>query len=70
MPQPRLEPKRSDRKTRMVSTCSWCRRIRDKAGGWHVRTEAGLDRTQVEFSHGICDECAKALYPQYFVGSR
>jgi hypothetical protein len=24
------------------------------------------EHTELDFSHGLCDECAKKLYPDYF----
>ena len=45
--------------------CAKCKKIRDDAGNW-VEIEAYIgDRTEVEFSHSICQECAKELYPNF-----
>ena len=43
--------------------CSHCKKIRDDEGYWY-QIEAYLhDHSEAEFSHSICQECAKKLYP-------
>ncbi|UCD88238.1 MAG: hypothetical protein JSV01_11025 [Desulfobacterales bacterium] len=43
--------------------CAECKKIRDDASNW-IRIENYIeDHTGVEFSHSICPECAKMLYP-------
>lgn len=47
----------------IVPICANCKKIRDDEGYWH-RVEAYVsEHTEAQFSHGICPECAKALYP-------
>lgn len=42
-----------------LSICSYCKKIRDDKGNWNpIETYIG-DRSEVEFSHGICPNCAK-----------
>ena len=49
----------------IVPICMHCKKIRDDQGYWN-RVEVYLqDHTEVEFSHGICPECAKQLYPEF-----
>jgi CRP-like cAMP-binding protein len=46
--------------------CASCKKIRDKDGSW-VPVEVYIsDRSETEFSHGICPECAKKLYPEFY----
>jgi hypothetical protein len=46
--------------------CSSCKKIRDDKGYW-TQIEAYIrDHSQAEFSHGICPECAKKLYPELY----
>lgn len=46
--------------------CASCKKIREKDGTW-VSIEAYIsDRSETEFSHGICPECAKRLYPEFY----
>ena len=41
----------------ILPTCSYCKRIRDDGGEWHQFELYIRDRSQAEFSHGICPEC-------------
>ena len=43
--------------------CSNCKKIRDDDGYWQRIEKYIQERTDTEFSHGICPECAKQLYP-------
>jgi PAS domain S-box-containing protein len=53
----------------IVPICSSCKKIRDDEGYWE-QVEGYLARhTHAEFSHGICPECLKQLYPGYEKGS-
>ena len=50
----------------LLPICASCKMIRDGEGKW-AKVEAYISaHTEVEFSHGICPECAKKLYPTYF----
>jgi hypothetical protein len=47
----------------LVPICSSCKKIRDDKGYW-TQIEAYIKAySDVEFSHGICPECAAKLYP-------
>lgn len=49
----------------LLPICARCKKIRDDSGYWN-KIETYISRhAQVEFSHGICPECAKTLYPDY-----
>ena len=43
--------------------CSNCKKIRDDKGYWNQIESYIRDRSEAEFSHGLCPECAKKLYP-------
>lgn len=45
-----------------IPICSNCKRIRDEKGEWHPVEAYIHDRTEAQFSHGICPECGKKLY--------
>ncbi len=49
----------------LVSICASCKSIRDKQGQWHPIEHYLAKNPEVDFSHGICPECAKKLYPEY-----
>jgi hypothetical protein len=55
----------ADLNEHIVPICASCGRVRDERGIWlivarHVRLCA-----DVSFSHGICPDCMRALYPDY-----
>ena len=43
--------------------CSSCKSIRDDKGYWNRIEKYIQDHSDAEFSHGICPDCAKKLYP-------
>jgi uncharacterized PurR-regulated membrane protein YhhQ (DUF165 family) len=48
--------------------CANCKNIRDDKGYWtQIETYIG-DHSDAEFSHSICPECAKKLYPAFYKG--
>lgn len=49
----------------LLPICSSCKKIRDDAGYWSQIENYISHHTKAEFSHGICPECAKKLYPDY-----
>jgi DNA-binding response OmpR family regulator len=49
----------------ILPICANCKRIRDDHGYWNQVEVYIRDHTEVEFSHGICPECIKVLYPEY-----
>ncbi len=50
--------------TNLVSICSNCKKIRESKEYW-VRLESYFKKTlDLNFSHGICPECSKILYPE------
>lgn len=48
----------------MLPICSHCKKIRDDKGYWN-QIEAYLnEHTEAEFTHGICPDCAKEVFPR------
>jgi hypothetical protein len=48
----------------MLPICSHCKKIRDDKGYWN-QIEAYLnEHTEAEFTHGICPDCAKEIFPR------
>lgn len=43
--------------------CSSCKKVRDDKGYWNQIESYIQAHSDAEFSHGICPECAKKLYP-------
>ncbi len=49
--------------TGFLPICASCKNVRDDKGYWKQIETYIRDHTEVEFSHGICPDCAKKLYP-------
>ena len=56
--------------TGMLCMCANCRRIRDDLDQWQSLEAYIQDHSDVQFSHGLCSECATRLYPDFFKGDR
>jgi|GEM_PF-3218457 len=46
--------------------CASCKKIRDDKGYWQQIEEYISDHSEALFSHSICPECARKLYPEMF----
>lgn len=49
----------------LLPICSSCKRIRDDQGYWNQIEAYIRDRSDADFTHGICPECAQELYPHW-----
>ena len=47
----------------ILPICSFCKRIRDDDGTWTAVESYVRRHSAAEFSHGFCDECGAAHYP-------
>jgi len=47
----------------ILPICSHCKKIRDDKGYWNQIEGYIKNNTDVDFSHGICPECANRYYP-------
>jgi len=47
----------------IVPICASCKKIRDDKGFWNQLEAYIRDHSEAEFSHSICPECARKLYP-------
>lgn len=50
--------------TGMLPICASCKKIRDDKGYWKQVEVYIKEHADVDFSHSICPECKKKLYPQ------
>jgi hypothetical protein len=46
--------------------CASCKKIRDDKGYWNQIEIYISEHSEAEFSHGICPECSKKLYPDFY----
>ncbi len=49
----------------IIPICSNCKKIRDDKGSWNQMEAYISKHSEAEFSHGICPECVKELYPEF-----
>jgi PAS domain S-box-containing protein len=49
----------------LVPICSTCKKIRDDKGFWTQVESFIQEHSQARFSHGICPDCMKKLYPEF-----
>jgi PAS domain S-box-containing protein len=49
----------------LIPICASCKKIRDDKGYWQQVEVYVRDHSEAKFSHGICPECTKKLYPEY-----
>jgi HAMP domain-containing protein len=48
----------------IIPICASCKKIRDDKGSWNQLETYISQHTDADFSHGICPDCAKRLYPE------
>ncbi|MFA7382439.1 MAG: GAF domain-containing protein [Desulfurivibrionaceae bacterium] len=54
----------------LVPICASCKSIRDSQNNWHPIEEYLIRHPEAEFSHGICPECMKKLYPNLAISRK
>ena len=50
----------------LLPTCASCKKIRDDNGHWNQIEVYIKQHSEANFSHGICPECARELYPDVY----
>lgn len=48
----------------IISTCSYCRKAKDTSGHWMHLDKYLSSRSNLNFSHGICDTCIEEHFPE------
>jgi hypothetical protein len=49
----------------LLPICASCKKIRNDKGYWEEMELYIRDHSEADFSHGICPDCIKRLYPQF-----
>lgn len=52
--------------TGLLPICASCKKVRDDHGYWHQVEKYFQEHAPVNFTHGLCPECAHTLYPDIF----
>lgn len=50
----------------LLPICAHCKRIRNESGTWEAVESYVHKRTEAQFSHGICPDCIRKHYADYF----
>jgi hypothetical protein len=50
-------------RTSLIPICCNCKKIRDDNGNWKISDAHLAQHFDAKFTHGICAECTKRLYP-------
>lgn len=50
----------------LLPICAHCKKIRDDKGYWQQLESYLEEHSDVEFSHGLCPDCLKEHYPEYY----
>jgi PAS domain S-box-containing protein len=48
----------------LIPICAQCKKIRDDKGYWQQVEVYVRDHSEAKFSHGLCPECTKLLFPE------
>lgn len=46
--------------------CASCKKVRDEEGYWNQLEVYISERSEAKFTHGICPDCVKKLYPEFY----
>jgi DNA-binding response OmpR family regulator len=49
----------------LLPICAWCKKIRDDKGYWNHVEAYIKDRSEADFTHGICPDCAKQFRDEF-----
>jgi AmiR/NasT family two-component response regulator len=49
---------------RLLPICASCKKIRDDQGYWHMVEDYLSSHSELVFSHGLCPDCMRRLYPE------
>jgi len=54
----------------LVPICSYCKNVRNDKGYWERVEKYVEDRYPAEFSHGICPDCVRKHFPEFYEDER
>ncbi|MBF0508980.1 MAG: response regulator [Deltaproteobacteria bacterium] len=50
----------------LLPICASCKKIRDDQGYWQRIEKYIQEHSEALFTHGVCPDCVKKLYPEYY----
>jgi PAS domain S-box-containing protein len=54
----------------LIPICAVCKRVRDDKGYWRQVEAYVSEHSDATFSHGLCEECSRKMYPKYADGRK
>lgn len=52
--------------TGFLPICAWCKNIRNDEGYWQKIEAYFKSHSDLDFTHAICNDCAKKQYPEFY----
>lgn len=49
----------------LLPICASCKQIRNERGEWEVMEKYISAHSEAQFSHSVCPQCARQIYPEY-----
>ena len=49
----------------LLPICASCKRIKDEHNTWQVLEGYIQSHSEAKFTHGLCPDCLRKLYPEY-----
>ncbi|NJD57087.1 MAG: hypothetical protein FIA94_11885 [Nitrospirae bacterium] len=49
----------------LLPICAWCKKIRTDNNYWQSLEEYFSDHLDLEFTHGLCEDCCRKHYPDF-----
>jgi len=56
--------------TGLLPMCSWCKKIRDDEGSWSEIEVFVKQRSNADFTHGICPDCQSKIRKGFWMGAK
>lgn len=47
----------------LLPVCAWCKKIHNEQGEWEQFEAYVAKRSEVDFTHGICEDCMHKMFP-------
>lgn len=54
----------------ILPTCAHCKKIRDEQGAWNTIESYISQRSEAQFSHGLCPDCMPIFFPRTGYGAK
>ena len=52
--------------TGLLPTCASCKKIKEEDGHWIHMESYIQDHSSAKFTHGLCPDCIKKIYPEMY----